>query len=164
MMDLADYVGALVLLNGGKIVGKTRLQKTAYLLEASSIGFGIDFDYHDYGPFSAELAFAADDAESLEYIETNLHPGFHSVPYTIFESTDEAPKFEKGKLTDARRKALEAMKGCSALILELAATAVFLKENGYRTNSWDEVRKRKPSKATPDLLKQAKKLISDLRL
>lgn len=164
MMDLADYVGALVLLNGGKIVGKTRLQKTAYLLEASGIGFGIDFDYHDYGPFSAELAFAADDAESLEYIETNMRPGFHSVPYTIFESTDKAPRFKKGEQTGARREALEAMRGYSALILELAATAVFLKGNGYPENSWEEVCKRKPSKATPDRLKQAKNLISDLRL
>ena len=39
---------------GGKIVGRTRLQKIGYLLELSGLGEGFSFDYRHYGPFSEE--------------------------------------------------------------------------------------------------------------
>lgn len=164
-MDAPDYVGALIRLNGGEIVGKTRLQKITYLLEAKGLGSGLlDFDYHNYGPFSAELAFAADDAESLGYIKTEDRPGFHEVPYTVFTSKDKAPTFEEDSDTDARRDALQQMSDYSALVLELAATAVYLKKNGYPDRHWDEVKRRKPLKATPERLEQAKRLVAKLGL
>ena len=95
MMDLVDYLGAMVRLIGGEVVGKTRLQKTAYLLEAKGVGFrDVDFDYHNYGPFSSEVAFAAEDAESLGYLKTEERQGFHAIPYTVFRSTDQAPQFD----------------------------------------------------------------------
>lgn len=164
MTDLVDYVGALIRLADGQIVGKTRFQKIAYLLEAKGLGFGLDFDYHNYGPFSPELAFATDDAESLEYIRTEEKFGFHSVPYTVFHSTDGAPKFKDDAASRARREALKTMSDYSALVLELAATAVYLKLNGYPNSYWSEVKKRKPLKATSERLALAKKLISDLSL
>ena len=64
------------------------------MLEVKEIGFGeVEFDYNNYGPFRAELAFAADDAESFGYIKTEPRYGFHSVPYTTFKSTDSSPAF-----------------------------------------------------------------------
>ena len=164
MMDLVDYVAALIHLAGGRVVGKTRLQKIAYLLEAKALGFGLDFDYHNFGPFSPDLAFAADDAESLGYVRTKEQLGLHSVPYTIFRSTDEAPKFEKSEKLKARRDALNIMKNHSALVLELAATAVYLKYNGYPESFWNEVKKRKSLKATSQRVALAKKLMRDLNL
>ena len=164
MMDLVDYVGALVRLSDGRIVGKTRLQKIAYLLEAKELGFDLSFDYHNFGPFSAELAFAADDAESLGYISTDEHLGCHSVPYTVFHSTDEAPKFEDGGDLEARRVALGPMNRYSALVLELAATAVYLKRNGYPKSVWKEVKRRKRLKATRDRVAAAKDLLGSLEL
>ena len=164
MMDLVDQVGALVHLAGGQIVGKTRLHKIAYLLEAKTLGLGLDFDYHNYGPFSPELAYAVDDAEALEYLRTEERPGFHSVPYKIFNSTDKTPEFENDAISGARKIALDAMAGYSALVLELAATAVYLKQNGYAKNYWNEVKKRKSVKASGQALKLAKDLIADLEL
>lgn len=164
MTDLVDYVGALIRLAGGQIVGKTRLQKIAYLLEAKDIGFGLDFDYHNYGPFSSELAFAIDDAKSLGYVQTEERPGFHSVPYTVFNSTAEAPEFEDSEVTRDRKIALEVVSGYSAIDLELAATAVYFKTHGYPDTFWHEVKRRKPLKAKSDRVAAAKKLISDLGL
>ena len=162
-MDMEENIAALILLNGGKIVGKTRLQKTVYLLEAMELGFGFWFDYHKYGPFSPEVAFAADDAESLGFIQVGEDYGFHSIPYKIFSATDSAPRLEE---VDAapRRAALKAMEGYSAMVLELAATAVYLGRNGYPDNAWEEVIKRKTLKASPDRIAQAKALTAALGL
>ena len=164
MRDLVDYVGALVRLSDGRIVGKTRLQKIAYLLEAKELGFGLSFDYHNFGPFSSDLAFAVDDAESLGYVVTEERFGFHSVPYTIFSSADVAPEFEDGNDLEARRAALKTINDYSALLLELTATAVYLKRNGYPKAVWKEVKKRKQIKATAGRIDAAQKLIRSLGL
>jgi uncharacterized protein len=50
MNEHARYVAELIALNGGEIIGKIRLQKIAYLLEAAGLGIGLDYDYHHYGP------------------------------------------------------------------------------------------------------------------
>lgn len=164
MNDLVDDVAALIALNGGQIVGKTRLQKIFYLLEAKGLGFEIDFDYRDFGPFSMELAFATDDAEALGLIESEERPGFHAVPYTIFRTTGSVPSFSDQELLKERKAALGKMKDYSSLILELAATAVFLRENGYPEDFWEEVKVRKAVKATPERIKQSNKLLKQLGL
>lgn len=163
MMDAVDWLSALVRESGGEIIGKTRLQKIVYLLEAKNLGWGFSFDYHNYGPFSAELAFALDDAEALNFISTRERPGFHEIPYTIYEATEFAPKFEKAHPRSAKRSAaLRIMNDQPALVLELAATAVYLQKNGYAEDFWNEVRRRKPLKASADRLQSAKKLLREL--
>ena len=169
MKDLVDYLSAIIRLVGGEIVGKTRLQKMAYLLEAKGVGFGnIVFDYNNYGPFSSELAFAADDAESMGYIETverlSLH---HAVPYKVFRSREQVSEedSEEGRGDiETRKDALRLMNDYSTLVLELAATAVYLKKNGYPDEVWEEVEKRKPLKATPKRIERADQLIAALNL
>jgi hypothetical protein len=52
----------------------------------------------------------------------------------------------------------------SALVLELAATAVYLREHGYREDYWEEVKRRKPLKASLERLEQAKRLLIQLDL
>jgi uncharacterized protein YwgA len=163
-MELIERASALVRLNGGEIVGKTRFQKIAYLLETVHLGLGLEFDYHNYGPFSAELATSLDDAEAMKLVEAVEVPGFHEVPYTLFRMTPSTPSFEDSKETRKRREALEKMSGYSALILELAATAVYLDQNGYPGKAWEEVAKRKPLKATSERVEKAKGLLRQLEL
>ena len=165
MMGQADYVSAIVRLAGGEIVGKTRLQKMAYLLQAKGSGFaGVDFDYHNFGPYSAELAFAADDAESLGLLAAEERPGYHSVPYTVFRSTESATNLNDNKEMIGCKADLKVMSTYSALVLELAATAVYLKRNGYAESFWKEVKKRKSLKATPQRMRLARKLLQQLGL
>mgnify|MGYP000988686063 FL=1 len=59
---------------------------------------------------------------------------------------------------------LAAMGGYTAIELELAATYHYLKVNGYPANTSAEVARRKPTKATPDRMKRAKRLLTDLGL
>ena len=63
---------------------------------------------------------------------------------------------------DARRRALGVMSKYSSLVLELTATAVFLRQNGYPNTYWEEVRTRKPLKATAERVRQAQKLVEEL--
>ena len=165
MTGQADYISAIVRLAGGEIVGKTRLQKIAYLLRAKGSGFdGVDFDYHNFGPYSAELAFAAEDAESLGLLTMEERPGYHRVPYTVYKSAALAAELDDRNEREACEADLKVMSGYSALVLELAATAVYLKRNGYVKNFWEEVRKRKSLKATKPRIKLAKRLLQQLGL
>ena len=163
-MDKIDSVAALIRLNGGEIVGKTRLQKIFYLLEAKDIGFAFEFDYHNYGPFSAELAFATDDAEKLGHINSREEDGYHQIPYVTFVSSEGAPSFGDDVLNSERNQALKAMKGYSAVILELAATAIYLERNGFKGHQWEEVKRRKTHKATTERISKAKELVASLSL
>ena len=164
MNDLVKQLAGLVQLNDAELVGKTRLQKTAYLLEAKGVGLGVEFDYHKHGPYSADLAFAAEDAAAMSLLTMTDKPGFYEIPYTVFRTTAQTPPLSDDARTAARRKALVAMKNYSALALELAATAVYLREHGYRDAYWDEVKKRKSLKASPERLDQARSLLRQLEL
>ena len=164
MMDLEEYAAAVVDVAGSQVVGKTRLQKIAYLLEEKGLGNGLNFDYHNFGPFSAELAFAVDDAETLGYLEAQEKLGYHAVPYTTFEALPGAPKFEEDEKKSDRQEAVKAMEEYSAVVLELAATAVYLERNGYDKSAWEEVKKRKAVKATEPRLSAARNLVESLQL
>src|ERR1700729_1170689 len=66
-MSLADAIKAAQIVRdaGGRIVGRTRLQKVGYLLTVTGLESGLSFFYRHYGPFSEGLAAAARDAELL---------------------------------------------------------------------------------------------------
>jgi uncharacterized protein YwgA len=164
MTDLSESVAQIVTFNGGRVVGKTRLQKFFFLLESKGIGFGIDFDYHHFGPFSVELAQAADDATELGYISATPEMGFHQVPYYVFETKNYLAASETDETGHKRIGALETMKEYSALELEVAATAIYLRDNGFQDSFIDELKIRKPQKATPERIERARQLIRKLGL
>lgn len=165
MPDLATNLAYLVALNGGELVGKTRLQKLCYLLDACGAGLDVAFDYHHYGPFSAELAFAADDAEALGLLCTEQRHGFHGVPYTVFKSTDEQGFMEEPDPARAtRQRCLDIMRHYSALVLELAATLVFLERQEQVEKAWEELKRRKAAKVNEERLDQVRQLLGELGL
>src|SRR5665213_1953426 len=53
---------------GGQVIGRTRLQKIAYLLEITGAGSGFSFEYRHYGPYSEQLANAASTAKTIGVI------------------------------------------------------------------------------------------------
>ena len=63
MISPDDVAVSIVALNDGELIGRTRLQKTAFLLERCGMDSGLEFDYRHYGPFSVDLARGCDDAE-----------------------------------------------------------------------------------------------------
>ena len=141
----------IVLDSGGRVVGRTRLQKIAYLLEAAGLGEGFSFEYRHYGPYSEELASAARSARLLGAMTEEEHSttwgGFYSI-YIASSCT----------FGDCARTQLASIAAASdAVELELAATAAFLASQGI-VDPWGETVKRKPEKANPTRLSGAQKL------
>lgn len=151
----------IVDLNGGELVGRTRLQKSLYFLESRGLGFGFDFEYHHYGPFSDDLAIATEDAIALNLISQEKRMGNRIHPYSIFRSITKSNLICENE-DEPRKKLLAILSSYDAISLELAATADFLENAGFAERAWEETKLRKASKATPERISNARKLLQEL--
>jgi len=157
-LDDAYQVAAIVRDAGGQIVGRTRLQKIAFVLEAAGLGSGFPFRYKHYGPYSEQLTAASQRARILGVMrETETVAAWGGV-YSTF-STAIPPD---SKVDPARFQLAQVMVDADAVELELAATALFLSyENA--PDPWGETEHRKPEKAANGRLERAKQLYQRLR-
>ena len=168
-MNVEEIVTSMVVLNGGELVGRTRMQKQAYLLDRCGANFGLPFTYYHYGPYCFDLVDGLTDALAEERMTVEERPGRHGVPYAIFRSKVKAPPRLGELAADKAVDFLDKMKEVSDIVLELAATMVFLRDE------WDyygkgeispieETRTRKPLKATEERIGKAIDLLNDLGL
>jgi uncharacterized protein YwgA len=142
----ADIVAAA----GGRLVGRTRLQKLAYLLELAGLGEGFDFQYRHYGPYSEGLALATHDASLIGLIHEEELPASWGGSYSVFTTT-------RSESNSLRQQVATVAAAANAVELELAATAAFLSVQGYG-DPWDETARRKPDKAADGRLQKAREL------
>ncbi|WP_370154518.1 hypothetical protein [Ferrovibrio sp.] len=142
---------------GGEIVGRTRLQKIAYLLELAGMGGGFPFEYRHYGPYSEDLALAVRNACILGLIDEEERPASWGGVYSIYRLK---PSGEASGAND-RAGLVQKVVHADPIELELAATAAFLSTQGY-DNPWVETAKRKPDKAQGNRLEKAKDLYKAL--
>lgn len=137
-----DKVADIVRDAGGTIVGRTRLQKIAYLLEVTGLGEGFGFGYRHYGPYSEELTVAVRNARLLgllsEEEKSATWGGYYSV-FSAVGASSPAP-------LPARAQLIAETVDADPVDLELAATAIFLALDGY-ADPWSETARRKPEKA-----------------
>lgn len=141
---------------GGRVVGRTKLQKIAYLLEATGLGEGFAFEYRHYGPYSEELTTAARSAKLLGLLHEEEHATTWGGFYSIY-SVSIARSSENSRVQLAR-VAVDA----DPIQLELAATAAFLATEA-NDDPWVETAKRKPEKASQERLRGAKELYRRLQ-
>ena len=142
---------------GGRIVGRTRLQKIAYLLTATGLDDNFKFSYKHYGPFSSELADSVEFGSLIGNLtEEKRETGWGSV-YSIYTLDDFQPPNE----TTPRSQLATIAANSESIELELAATAVFLAHDGY-DDPWEEISQRKPDKVTESRVQNAKALLSKL--
>ena len=165
-MNAKDVVVDIVKLSGHELNGQTRLQREAYLLDRCGAKFGISFFYYHHGPYSFELADGWADAKAEDRIEIKQKLGRYDVSYLSFKkkAADANPE-NLGELSAAdARERLQKMAQVSDVVLELAATIVFLKENGYSERPIEELKMRKPIKAAGGRTEKARALLCDLGL
>ncbi len=142
---------------GGKIVGRTRLQKIAYFLELVGLGADFHFEYRHYGPYSDRLASAVSSAAVLGAIREEERATNWGGQYSVFTTEPVSDR-------DTQPERLALIKQASQsdpVALELAATAAFLACEGEK-DPWDATARRKPEKADPKRLAQAKALYEQL--
>jgi hypothetical protein len=157
-IDYAHRAAAIVRDAGGYIVGRTKLQKIGYFLEAAGVGGGFPFRYKHYGPYSEQLAAAAEHAAALRLIVENESVANWGGQYSTFFTQVPADPLTH----PARARLAHEMVNADAVELELAATAVFLAHEGF-PDPWSETARRKPEKADGGRLERAKQLYQRLR-
>jgi uncharacterized protein YwgA len=152
-LESARKVATIVSDAGGRIVGRTKLQKIAFLLSTSGLEEGFPFVYKHYGPYSEDLAAASKEANLLGFLieteQVTAWGGTYST-YNVNEPSRLA-------LIDARRRLASEAAAADAIELELAATAVFLAKEG-NSEPWQETARRKPEKAAQGRLEKARQL------
>jgi uncharacterized protein len=157
-LDDAHEAAAIIRDAGGQIVGRTRLQKIAFVLEAAGLGSGFPFRYKHYGPYSELLTAASQRARAIGALrETESVAAWGGVYSTFSTSIPQDPE-----VNPARRRLAQEMVNADAVELELAATALFLSYENTR-DPWSETERRKPDKAANGRLDRAKQLYRRLR-
>lgn len=152
-IDYAYRAAAIVRDAGGRIVGRTKLQKIGYFLEAAGVGSGFPFRYKHYGPYSEQLAAAAQHAAALRLIVENESIASWGGQYSTFH-TQMPPD---PSTHPARAQLAQELVNADAVELELAATAAFLASERF-LDPWAETARRKPEKAEGGRLERAKQL------
>src|SRR3546814_3903364 len=111
MGHISDYklhqsAAALVRDAGGELVGRTRLQKVAYLTQLAGFADDFQFDYRHFGPFSEELAEAMEIAAGLRFVvEEERHTEWGGW-YSIYKLNDD--KIPRNSLDETRRAFVSA--------------------------------------------------------
>jgi uncharacterized protein YwgA len=155
----AHLVAQIVSESGGEIVGRTKFQKLAFLLELSGHGFGIPFEYKHYGPYSEQLAEATNAAALFGLLDERKESTHWGGFYSIYSSAGEFQDFETNT---TRQRIAELAVGANAIELELAATAAFLATEGF-DDPWTETCRRKPDKCSNGRVERAKTLYQSLK-
>lgn len=157
-MTTSQLARTIVEAAGGEIVGRTRLQKIAYVLSRAGFVKGLTFSYHHFGPYSEDLTRAIDDAVLLKQVSRVDHTAGWGGNYSIFRTTDDTAD---AKLNKKAKDLASFLADKNAVILELAATAIFLADEGV-SDAWSELRRRKPSKSSDENMKKATELVRDI--
>lgn len=144
---------------GGKIIGRTKLQKITYLLELAGFGEGFYFEYRHYGPYSEQLADAIQMAEVFDLISEEERKARWGGYYSIFEAADIA----QGSGLPDRVTFATAAGQIDSIELELAATAAYLHAVEKCPDPWGETARRKPEKTVRKRLERAKDAYRRLR-
>lgn len=140
---------------GGELVGRTRLQKLAYLCQLAGFGEEFNFEYYHFGPFSEDLARGMEIATALGQVDEDERRTDWGGSYSVYSLRLPCQPSD-----DLRAHFLDRAKRLSAIELELAATAAFLfaVEGVGRIapgNPWHETEARKPEKARNGRLARA---------
>jgi uncharacterized protein len=142
---------------GGELVGRTRLQKVAYLTQLAGFGDHFSFEYRHYGPFSEELASAMEIASGLGLVNEEERRTDWGGWYSIYSVVQGAASSEDQQ----RATFVSAAAQIGSIELELAATAAFLYAHegigkSVSGDPWEETARRKPQKAADGRLEKAK--------
>src|SRR5258708_6053076 len=91
MSNLSKLIVDIVALSDGRLVGRTRMQKTLYLLDAKGLRSGATYYYCNFGPFSDEVADGISDGKFVgSLIERINYRQSDGTPFSIFETGKSA--------------------------------------------------------------------------
>lgn len=161
MSTIGDRVVAIINAAGGEVVGKTRLQKIVYLVQESRDSIGFDFEYHHYGPYSAELSDNISMALIFDEVNEDVRRRMSDgVPYSVFSSKSETSSLYRDFVKESS-DLIKSLRDENSTVLELAATIHWLnhKEGFSGDQLWEELKVRKGPKVNPGNISEAKRVL-----
>ena len=166
-MNVADIVVNLIALHGGELVGRTRLQKEAYLLHRCGANLDLPFIYHHYGPYSLALVDGLTDARAEGRIEIEERLGSYGIPLCHLQIEGKlrgpgpswGPSSHVGTVTAGEDAGGVRYRPRVGGDHRLSARRRWL-----RYDAMEETKERKPLKATRDRMEQALMLLRKLGL
>lgn len=116
----------------GKVHGRKKIQKMIHLLKVAGARMPFKYEYHHYGPYSAELQMELNDLEREGY----LHETIVDETY-VYELTDKGREFKEqldrlGFSVSIDRELVKTMARQSSQFLEMVSTYAYLIEAGYK--------------------------------
>ena len=168
-MEREQIVAGVISAAGGSMTGRVRLQKTVYLLDQLNLGSGFGYEYHYYGPYSADLTAATADAKAFGLIDEQIeYRRSDGAQFSIFELRDNRETLVAdafGLLGKANaQRCIAVMNRYSATALELAATIDWLWRYERRSDWQREIQRRKGLKTAEGRLEKAIELLQEIGL
>lgn len=147
-----------------EIQGRKRLQKMSYFAVQTGTEANVRFFLHDFGPFSADVANAADLLAflgDLEEQDVALGPTKrYSKRYRLAD-----PQSVPARLPRESAEALRALNEFSTIELEIASTIFyFMSQRMNEPQAVEATKKLKPSKSQPKIISRAKDALAKVGL
>lgn len=144
------------------VVGRTRLQKTVWLLQAVELPSGYDFKMHHYGPYSEGLQADLSVVKAMGLVKEDVKESQNGKEYSVF-TADESAALEQ---LEKFREPLDKIKSVEdPVVLELAATyGAFRKMGLAHSVALKELKAKKGAKCRDECLTAASELLSNLKL
>jgi uncharacterized protein YwgA len=164
--EAESAVADIVVASGGRLASRVRLQKIAYLLDQLGAKSGFVYSYHHYGPYSRDLDTAIFEAEADGLVEETFeHRKSDGARYSVFVAKHANGEPGFSYLADAAlRERARRLASANVTVLELAATAHWLKQ-GEKFGDWrTEIIRRKGTKTASGRLEEALALLRELGL
>jgi uncharacterized protein YwgA len=167
--DLAQetIVQSVVAAAGGQVAGRVRLQKLVFLLDKLGLNSSFDYAYHHYGPYSSGLSDAIDMASAFGMIKEEFkNRASDGARYSVFSARSKLSSNPRGRFFARKgvQSAINIMNAANATVLELAATAYWLKHDEGCSDWRDEIVRRKGQKTDGGRLQKALDLLSNIKL
>jgi uncharacterized protein YwgA len=146
-----------------EIRGKKRLQKLAFFVKQAGVECDASFRLWDYGPFSVEVAKAADWLAALDKIieqtaqvgELNTFMTIYSMPRDYAKACD--------LLESKPKQLLQFLDSYSTIELEVAATIRYFENQGLtKEAAIQQTKQMKPTKTTPAVLEKSNEIVQQL--
>jgi uncharacterized protein len=163
-MHAEDFVlGIVTAFPDRKIKGKKRLQKLAFLLKTAGAKCDVHFDIRDYGPFSREIATAAQFLALKGRVDETEEPiGASRTFITVYKAQSNADGTIR-PLPEKYKQILRRLDNYPTVDLEVAATFQFFRDAGFTPEA---ARKKtielKPVKASPQVMRNVTKIIESI--
>ncbi|MEE9312824.1 MAG: hypothetical protein V3V10_10495 [Planctomycetota bacterium] len=147
-----------------KIAGRTRLQKTIWLLQRLGLQSSYSYKTYHYGPYSEGVQAEVELLESFGVLKENSKVSQADKSYYVIEvmHTDH---LVADQLPENVKSAIPMLEKEDAGILELAATYdAFRSEGAPHMEAMDAVRRKKGEKCNNGKLKKAVEFVGKLGL